>query len=87
MVIDAEKVSPIVPPTALDVETVTALLGRPPSVGFEVVVMNKAGEPVVIPQRADNAGRKADAYSFLVGLSQTLFSGRSARRKRWGKGS
>ena len=43
MVIDAEKVSPIVPPTALDVETVTALLGRPPSVGFEVVVMNKAG--------------------------------------------
>tara|TARA_Y100000746_G_scaffold226165_1_gene230915 strand:+ start:2789 stop:3280 length:492 start_codon:yes stop_codon:yes gene_type:complete len=48
MVIDAEKVSPIVPPTALDVEAVTALLGRPPSVGFEVVVMNKAGEPVVI---------------------------------------
>ena len=48
MVIDAAKVSAIDCPTAQEVDKVAALLGRSPEGGFEVVVVNSAGEPVVI---------------------------------------
>jgi uncharacterized protein len=40
--------SPIDSPTPHDVEVLTQLLGRVPRAGFEVVVRNEAGDPVVI---------------------------------------
>ena len=48
MVIDAAKVSAIDYPTSEEVDKVAALLGRSPEGGFEVVVVDSAGEPVVI---------------------------------------
>jgi len=48
MVIDAAKVSAIDYPTSEEVDKVAALLGRSPEAGFEVVVVDSAGEPVVI---------------------------------------
>tara|TARA_Y100001936_G_C15781322_1_gene511534 strand:+ start:188 stop:679 length:492 start_codon:yes stop_codon:yes gene_type:complete len=48
MVIDAARVSSINYPTPEEVEKIATLLGRTPEGDFEVVVVDSAGEPVVI---------------------------------------
>jgi uncharacterized protein len=61
------RVDPVTEPTAEQVSAVEALLGRPPTGRFEVVVVDEAGSPVVIqnaPFMAD--GRPMPTRYWLV---------------------
>lgn len=77
MVIDAAKVSSVAPPSSDEIAKVAELLGRPPEVDFEIVVIDSGGEPVVIRNGPimEN-GRPMPTRYWLVGRQLSRLVGR-----------